>query len=190
VSEQLRADRPRPQAPGPRARGQRAMWEAIETILVALILAFLIRTFVLESFVVHGYSMEPNLRNGEHVLVDKLIFDLVPPHDNEIIVLKPPILGVNEFFIKRVIGTPGQTVLMKNGYVYVNGRLQPEPYLRYRGTANYGPVKVPPHDVFVLGDNRPESEDSRIFGMVPDANIQGQAFFAFWPLSRFGLLPS
>lgn len=160
----------------------------METILVALLLAMLIRTFVLESFVVHGFSMEPTLRNGEHVLVNKLLFRVQPPADGEIVVLRPPILGTNEFFIKRVVATGGQTVRMANGLVYVNGRLQPEPYLVFHDHANYPLRRVPRGYVFVLGDNRPDSYDSRIFGVVSDASLQGQAFFGFWPLSEIGVL--
>lgn len=131
--------------------------------------------------------METTLHNQERLLVNKFLFDVSKPHDGEIIVFKPPIES-SEDFIKRIIGTPGQTITMKNGYVYVNGVLQPESYLTMRDHANFGPYKVPPHDLFVLGDNRAHSLDSRYFGPVPIKNVQGEAFFAYWPLSQFGFL--
>jgi signal peptidase I len=183
------SDRPAsPEAP-PNRRFRADLRSTLEAVVVAIILAVVIRTFVIESFVVQGFSMEPTLLNGEHVLVDKAVFWFEPPSDGEVVVLKPPRLDTTEFYIKRVIATAGQTVSMRDGVVFVDGVRQKEPFVRYVGTDSFGPLTVPPHNVFVLGDNRPESEDSRYFGFVPDGNIQGQAFFAFWPPQRLGLIP-
>lgn len=147
-------------------------------------LALLIRQFVVESFVVQGSSMRPTLTNGERLLVNKFIYRLDPPKIGNIIVfLPPPAAHTTKDFIKRVIALGGDTVSMQDGQVYVNGRLQPEPYLpsSYRGVADFPPEVVPKGYVFVLGDNRNNSEDSRYFGFVPLQNIRGQAMFAWWP---------
>lgn len=169
----------------------RNMRELVTTLLAALILAFVVRTFVVESFVVQGYSMLPTFENSEHVLVNKLAYVAGPPQDGQIIVFHPPAAAHagSEEFIKRVIGTPGQTVSIRNGVLYVDGKQVPQLYIQYWDSNSFNatnPVRVPAGHVFVLGDNRPVSEDSRIFGMVPIKSITGQAAFAFWPLSRVG----
>lgn len=160
--------------------------DLIGTLFVAVILALVVRTFVVESYVVQGVSMEPTFLNGEHVLVNKTAFLFGAPKTGEIIVFHPPIPGVTEDYIKRVIATAGETVGIKNGNVYVNGKEIPQPYIEYWDPTSFHTETVPRGDVFVLGDNRPDSYDSRYFGMVPVHSIAGQVVFAFWPLSRLG----
>lgn len=178
---------------GTKRRGG-ALRETVETVLIALVLALLIRTFVVEPFWVNGVSMEPTLVNGERLLVNKFLFHFAPLKTGDIIVFKPP-LNTSEDYIKRVIATPGETVSMKNGVVYVNGRKLPEPW-EFVGTTswldNYSmpPEKVAPGHIFVLGDHRVESEDSRYFGQVPISSVDGEAWFVLWPLNRFGPLPA
>lgn len=162
--------------------------ELVETLVIALVLAFLIRTFVFESFQVQGHSMLPTLHNNDRVLVNKLAFRLGKPKTGEIIVFQSPVVPSQDW-IKRVIGLPGETVSIRHDDVYINGKLYPEPFLKYRGSKNYGPVKVPPGYLFVLGDNRPISYDSRYFGMLKETRIRGQAFLIWWPLSRLRWLP-
>ncbi|HVB09513.1 MAG TPA: signal peptidase I [Bacillota bacterium] len=159
-----------------------AIWETVETVVIALALALLIRGFVIESFVVQGQSMEPTLQNGEHLLVNKFIYRLQEPKAGQIIVFRPP-LPTTRDFIKRVIALPGQRVSMRDGAVYIDGVLQPQTYLPpgAAGVANYPPTLVPAGDLFVLGDNRNNSEDSRYFGFVPIANVRGQAIVVWWP---------
>jgi signal peptidase I len=142
-----------------------------------------------ESFVVEGPSMMPTLRSAEHLLVSKFVYDLHPPQIGDIIVfLPPPAAHTTQDYIKRVIAVGGDTIAMRNGQVYVNGRLQPEPCLpaSYRDRANFPRELVPPGDVFVLGDHRAVSDDSRIFGFVPIRNIRGQALFIWWPPHAMG----
>ncbi len=167
-------------------KGNPGLRDVIETVLVAVILAFLVRTFVIESFVVQGISMMPTFINNEHVLVNKLAFVFGKPEPNEIIVFRPPLPYVHEDYIKRIVATAGETVQLKSGHLYVDGHHVAQPYIEYWDPTSFGPVTVPKGDVFVLGDNRPDSEDSRYFGPVPIKNIRGQVVFAFWPLSRFG----
>jgi signal peptidase I len=159
--------------------------ETLETLAVALLLALIVRTFVVEPFIVNGISMEPTLFNGERLLIDKFWFHIAGLHDGEIIVFHPP-LPTTADFVKRIIATPGQTVSMRNGYVYIDGRRQAEPYLQsggqsYRDDWTMAPETIPPGKLFVLGDNRARSEDSRYFGLVPISSVQGVAFMVIWP---------
>lgn len=162
--------------------------ELTETLVIALVLAFLIRTFVFESFQVQGYSMLPTLHNNDRVLVNKLAFKLGKPKTGEIIVFRSPVVPSQDW-IKRVIGVPGDTVSIRHDNVYINGKLYPEPFLKYRKSENYGPVTVPPGDLFVLGDNRPISYDSRYFGMLKQNRVLGRAFVVWWPIDRIRWLP-
>ncbi len=178
-----------PQQAGRRRSGWR---ETLITVVLALLAAFLLRTYVVAPYYVDGFSMEPTLHNQERLLVNELGFRLTGLKTGEIIVFHPP-LPVSIDFIKRVIGVPGDTVSMVNGQVYINGRLLPEPWETVAGKSyldhfNLPPTKVRPGYVFVLGDNRAHSDDSRFFGQVPISSVVGQAFFAVWPPSQFGWL--
>lgn len=155
---------------------------------VALVLAFLLalRAFVLAPFVVRGESMSPTLAGGEEVLVDKLAYVLSSPRPGQIVVFRPPLPGARVDYVKRVVAVGGETVGMVRGRLYVNGRPVREPYVRRRGAASYPTVLVPPGDVFVLGDDRPVSLDSRYFGPVPVRDIVGQVVLGLWPARRLG----
>jgi signal peptidase I len=179
---------PRPDAGGRSGWGE--LWETIQAVVIAVVLALLIRQFVVETFRVDGVSMEPTLQNNERLLVNKFIFRFAQPKPGEIIIFHPPIPGETQDFVKRVIAVGGQTFQMEDGVVYVDGKVQPEPYLppAWRGDANFGPVTVPPGDVWVLGDHRDDSEDSRVFGPVPISSIRGEAMLIWWPLSEFHVL--
>jgi signal peptidase I len=146
-----------------------------------------VRGFVVETFIVVGPSMEPTLHDLERLFVNKLVYRLHAPRQGDIIVFGYP-KDPERDFIKRVVGLPGQTIEIQDGRVYVDGEFMPEPYIAFpdHHTSN-GPVEVPAGHVFVLGDNRRNSEDSRYFGCVPTKNIHGQAFLIYWPINRFGL---
>lgn len=166
---------------------RRAVREIAETILLAVVLAFVVRGFVVETFVVLGPSMEPTLHDLERLFVNKVGYRLQAPSRGDIIVFAYP-KDMDRDFIKRIIGLPGDTLEIKDGRVYVNDSFLNEIYVSYPDNhANYGKVTVPPAHVFVLGDNRRNSEDSRYFGFVPITNIRGKAFLIYWPVSRFGL---
>ncbi|AUW94543.1 signal peptidase I [Sulfobacillus sp. hq2] len=166
---------------------RKGYWEVIETIVIAVVLAFLIRTFVFESYEVEGISMLPTLHTGERVLVNKLIYDFETPKTGQIIVFRSPVIKSQDW-IKRVIGVPGDTISVENNVVYINGHRYHEPFLKYRTSMNVPPTKVPPGYLWVEGDNRPKSYDSRYFGLLPMKNVKGQAFVVWWPLSDFHLL--
>jgi signal peptidase I len=166
---------------------RRGVFEFLKTLAVAFVLAQLIMTSVAQAFQVEQYSMEPNLLPHDRVLVNKFIYRFRMPRPGEIIVLHPPI-APSRNYIKRVVAVAGQTVRIHGGHVYLDGRVLPEPYLRIETAGEYGPKVVPPGDVFVLGDNRGNSEDSRAFGFVPVRSIVGEAVLIYWPPQRVRVL--
>ena len=166
---------------------RRASLEFLKTLVIAFLLAHFIMVSVAQAFQVEQFSMEPNLLPHDRVLVNKFIYRFRGPRAGEIIVLHPPV-DTTRNYIKRVVAVPGQTVQIRDGRVYVNGRALREPYLRVATTGNYGPEVVPTSDVFVLGDNRGNSEDSRAFGFVPMHNVVGEAMMIYWPPQRFHVL--
>ncbi len=166
---------------------RRSAVEFLKTLVIAFVLAQLIMTSVAQAFQVEQYSMEPNLLPMDRVLVNKFIYHFRLPHSGEIVVLRPPNDPARNY-IKRVVAVAGQTVRIANGHVYVDGRALREPYLRIPTTGEYGPRPVPARDIFVLGDNRGNSEDSRAFGFVPMRNVVGEAILIYWPFDRIRVL--
>jgi signal peptidase I len=177
-------------------------------IIIAFALALLIKTFLIQAFYIPSESMVPTLRIGDRVLVNKLVYDFGEPQRGDVVVFENPDLveeDRNIFevvwdwlveglgfsadptrdFIKRVVGLPGDTVEMQNGKVYVNGQLVQEPYISNRGAQDFAPTQVKPDHVFVMGDNRPNSQDSRsALGQIPMDKVVGKAFVLLWPPSR------
>lgn len=190
----------------------RFMGELPGLIIIAFILALLIKSFLVQAFFIPSGSMEPTLKPGDRVLVVKVPYYFHDPRRGDIIVFADPHpspdskrgvvggffhwvvqgLGVqhpdNEDFIKRVIGLPGDTVWAKGGSVYVNGVKLIEPYLTQQ-TADFAHTPVPQGDLFVMGDNRGNSLDSRFsLGFIPIDKVIGKADLVIWPPSRLGLL--
>lgn len=176
-------------APAAAERRRNPVREVVETIVIALLIALVIRHFVVEVFVVDGKSMEPTLFTGERLLVNKFVYRLRNPRPGDIIVFRYP-KNPERDFIKRVVAVEGDTVEIAEGVVYVNGNELDEPYVEYRDTSGIEPQVVPEGAVWVLGDNRNNSEDSRYFGEVPLENIKGRAFFRFWPPGRWHTFPA
>jgi signal peptidase I len=161
--------------------------EIVETVLLALIIALLIRTFVVEVYRVQGSSMEATLHSGEQVLVNKFLYRWIrEPRQGDIIVFRSP-REPDRDFIKRVVAVPGDVVEIREGKVYVNDQLMVEAPGVRPSSDNFGPVRVDPGEVWVLGDNRNNSEDSRWFGPVQIAAIRGMAFMRIWPPVRICL---
>jgi len=163
--------------------------ENIEAFALAVVTILFIIIFIVQSFVVKGTSMEPTLRDGERLLVNKFIFRLRPPKIGDIIVLKYP-KNPTKKFIKRVIAVPGQSVSILNSKVYVDGIEIKEAYINEKTASDYDFVTVPEQKVFVMGDNRNCSKDSRDpdVGFVPYGNIVGKAMVIFWPIPKMELL--
>jgi signal peptidase I len=170
------------------------MKETVETIVIAFILAFLIRTFVVQAFYIPSGSMQPNLQIGDRILAYKFLYGLKNVKRGDIIVFKFP-LNPRKDFIKRVIGLPGDIIKVENKEIYVNGKQLSEPYIVHGDKWNsgfprdeYPPTPVPPGSLFMLGDNRDSSDDSRYWGFVPAKNIVGEAFLVYWPLWRIRMM--
>ncbi len=163
--------------------------ENIEAFAIAVLTILFIIIFIMQSFLVKGTSMEPTLRDGERLLVNKLIFRFRTPKTGDIIVLKYP-KDPSMKFIKRVIAGPGKTVYIQDSKVYVGGVELTEPYIKEKTFSNYDFQVVPEGTLFVMGDNRNGSKDSRDpdVGFVPLKNVVGKAFFIFWPLQNIQVL--
>lgn len=162
--------------------------EALETILPAILIALLINLFVGQATRVEGQSMEPNLHTDQRLVVEKVSYRFHGPQRFDVVVLRLPGQG-EELLIKRVIGLPGETVEIKNGHVYINGQQLEEPFTTGETRpGRYTRLTVPPLHVFVLGDNRNHSNDSRSFGPVPINNIVGRAWLSYWPPEEIGLV--
>ena len=184
--------------------------ELIETVILALLI-FLGLQFSIQNYRVEGSSMRSTLEEDQHVLVNKLVYLRFDPQDlaalllfvdidreelmypfhrprrGEVIVFHFP-LDPSRDFVKRVIGTPGQTVEIREGQVSVDGVAIDEPYITHPDNRSMAPVEVPPNSYFVLGDNRPGSNDSRDWGPVSIDQIIGRAWLSYWPLDRFHIL--
>ncbi len=158
------------------------LWDWTRSILIAVILALLIRMFLFEVFVVEGKSMYPTLAETERLMVNKIVYHFDEPRPGDVIVFE---YEPGRDFIKRVIGVEGDQVEIKNGLVYINEQPFEEPYLNEDVFMyDYGPEVVPPGYLFVLGDHRQNSMDSRDprVGFVSQDYLKGRAFFIFWPL--------
>lgn len=183
-----------------------SVWEFAQTILLALALFFLIRT-VIQNFRIDGISMEPNFHNGQFLIVNRfaycpgLHFEIRSldiklsktwcvgqPKRGDVIVFEYP-LDTSRDFIKRVIALPGETVEVRGDKVIVDGKVLPEPFGPNPGSRNFAPIKVPPDTVFVMGDNRNNSSDSRSWGPLPQSDIVGKAVLSYWPPQLWAVVP-
>jgi len=166
--------------------------ENVQVIAIALFLALFIRAFVAEPRYIPSDSMLPTLEVGDRLVVEKISYHFHPPARGEIVVFDPPqqlqIQGYakDQAFIKRVIGTPGETVQIQNGKVYLNSIPLKEDYIAEPPKYQMEAVRVPEDQLFVMGDNRNNSNDSHVWGFLPKQNIIGHAGYRFWPLSRIG----
>lgn len=202
--------------PGRRPRSwRRRLAEDGAILVLAVAAAILVRSFVAQAYWIPSGSMIPQLQINDRVVVSRLAYDLHPVHRGDIVVFKsppgiePPVaapsnplarafrdMGVALGFaqdqtvlIKRVIGLPGDRVQGAGGHIYIDGRPLVEPYLpRDTVTSTFGPVTVAPGRVFVMGDNRGNSLDSRTFGTIPESHIVGRAIWKVWPVWRASFL--
>ncbi|HVB33644.1 MAG TPA: signal peptidase I [Patescibacteria group bacterium] len=159
----------------------------LRDLAVALALAMFIVVFLYQPVKVEGTSMAPGISNQERIFINKFVYHFEPIRRGDVVVFWYP-LDPSKSFIKRVIGLPGDTVTIRSGHVYINGREIREPYIlpRYLDDDSYPPVHVPAGEYYVMGDHRDSSDDSRVFGPVPRRYIYGKAVFAYWPVDRFG----
>lgn len=177
------------------------LFEIVETLVLTLIIFLVIQNFVAQPYKVQQQSMEHTLEPDQYVLVDKLTPRLDVYKRGDIVVFTPPSDWPTEDqtpFIKRVIGIGGDEVEIRDGFVYVNGVALEEPYLfadqpgdpPQPTVASQDRWLVPDGELFLMGDHRANSADSRSFGTVPIANIIGRAWLRYWPVNVFGILPT
>ena len=159
--------------------------DLIETVLLAAVLFFGINA-ISARIRVDGFSMEPTLHNGEFVIVNKLAYKLGEPRRGDVIVFKYP-RDPQQEYIKRVIGLPGDEVIISGGFVYVNGTALDEPYIAAQ-PAYHSTWEVPEDSLFVLGDNRNNSSDSHAWGPLPASDVIGKAVVVYWPPTNWGLI--
>ncbi len=177
--------------------------EITEAVLIALVVLVVLQTTV-RNFKVEGSSMAPTLAGGQYLVVDQASFfkfdrermsralpfwkvsdaepefAFAPPNRGEVIVFNYP-LDTSKDFVKRVVGLPGETVEVRNGTVYIDGEMLPEPYLQRRDTGSARPLVLNEKEYYVIGDNRRNSNDSRAWGAVPEDNIVGRVWLVYWP---------
>jgi signal peptidase I len=188
---------------GDETSSSRWIVELVGVVVVAILVAVLLRTFVVATYSIPSGSMEPTLQIGDRIVVNKLSYDLHGVDRTNIVVFStppnedcagPPVADL----VKRVIGLPGEIISLHDGNVYINGRILPEPFLPpdVRHDTYPGPssdayalnhaYRIPTGDVYVMGDNRPNSCDSRYWGPIPESSIVGKVDLRIWPLSRIG----
>ena len=161
--------------------------DLLEAIAIAIVISAILIIFVVQAFYIPSESMEPTLKPGDRILVNKFIYNFRDPKRQEIIVFDYP-LEPDRKFVKRVIATPGDRVKIKEGKVFVNGEQLEEEYVPEDSYTDFAEVKVPENNYFVLGDNRNNSKDSRYWGFVPEDNIVGHPIIIFWPLNRIKII--
>jgi signal peptidase I len=161
--------------------------EFTETLAMTFIVFLFLVTFVVQGYKVYGSCMEPNLRTGERLLGNKFVYRFEHPSRGDIVIFKYP-ADPRKTFIKRIVGLPGDTVQIDSGKVFINGEQLREGYVKNLAHGDFSPETIPSGYVFVLGDNRDESNDSRYWGDLPLDNIQAKAWFRYWPFSRVDVL--
>ena len=188
-------DHPPPEPPpGKGAKTRSPLRNGVEWVVIigaALIAAVVIKTYLIQAFYIPSASMEHTLNIQDRVLVNKLSYRLHDIHRGDIVVfVRPPNdAGQIRDLIKRVIGLPGETVQGKDGAILVNGRPLREPYLEQGVvTSDFAPRRIPAGSIWVMGDNRGNSSDSRVFGPITESSVVGRAFVRVWPLTALGLL--
>ena len=167
--------------------------ELLKFVIVAAAIVIPVRIYVAQPFIVSGASMEPTFENGEYLIIDELSYRIEEPKRHDVVIFRYP-RNLSEFFIKRIIGLPGETVSVGENDILItqkNGseiKLD-EQYVRNKGNGELLAVTLGEEEYFVMGDNRPASSDSRVWGTLPRENITGRALLRLFPLQNFGIFP-
>ena len=170
------------------------VWEILKIVVISLAIVVPIRYFLIQPFYVQGASMEPNFLDGDYLIVDEISYRLESPQRGDVVIFKYP-LDPSQFFIKRIIGLPGEIVKIEDGRVFVSGEegekeviLNESDYLRDAYTAGGMEIVLKEGEYFVLGDNRGSSSDSRKWGILSRNLIIGRAWIRAWPFDRLRIL--
>ena len=177
----------------PQGERENFFTELLKFALVAVVIVVPVRLFVAQPFIVSGASMDPTFDNGQYLIVDELTYRFDEPKRGDVVIFKYP-KDPSQFFIKRVIGLPNETVRIGHDSVSIkqkNGEevTLEEPYVVNRGNGGPFSLSLGGDEYFVMGDNRPESSDSRLWGVLPRENIVGRAFLRLLPIDSLSLLP-
>jgi signal peptidase I len=166
--------------------------DILEVIVFAIAFFLFLYLLVFQPHKIKGSSMDPNFKDAEYLLTDKVTYRFNEPKRGDVIVFKAPGLEGEEF-IKRIIGLPGEEISLSQSVIYINGKPLTEGYIgsdKYTGPGAFldenNTIKIPEDNYFVLGDNRPHSSDSRSWGFVPKKDISGKAWFIYWPIDKMG----
>ena len=167
--------------------------ELLKFALIAIVIVVPVRLFVAQPFIVSGASMTPTFESGEYLIVDELSYRLGDPQRLDVIIFRYP-KNPEDFFIKRIIGLPDETVQIAGNTITITTAeggelLLAEPYVKNIGNGGFLKVTLGADEYFVLGDNRPESSDSRFWGELPRENIIGRAFLRLLPLKHLDIFP-
>jgi signal peptidase I len=207
---------PEPSGPAPveepRPKERSLLRELPFLLLIAFLIAFGVKSLVAQAFFIPSESMVPTLEVGDRVLVSRVSYRLHDPHRGDVVVFTSPFeqktkekslpdkvihsvlesVGLRqpstEDFIKRVVGLPGETVEGRSGKIFINGQELREPYLVEPPVGDFSPRKIPPNHLWVMGDNRNRSSDSRVFGPIDEDKVVGRAIVRIWPVDRLGFL--
>ncbi len=159
----------------------------LKGVIIGVVVLLILEKYIFSLTIVQGMSMNPSIHNNDKLFVNKITYMLRNPKPGDIVIFNPPIMDKkNELFIKRVVAVEGDSFSIEDGTLYINGKAMFEPYidsLYYKERVyDYTQGQVPKNTVFVLGDNRNDSNDSRCFGFVPVENIKGKADVRLWPI--------
>jgi signal peptidase I len=171
-------------------------WEFIKFVALVVVIVVGVRTFVAQPFVVSGASMVPTFQDKNYLIIDELSYHFKLPARGDVVVFHPPVEGqTSTYYIKRVIGIPGDTVTIKNGVItiknleYPDGLVLTEEYITKDSPDDNFTVEVTEKNYFVMGDNRPASYDSRRWGLLPRKNISGRVFLRLFPINEISVFP-
>lgn len=173
------------------------IWDIIKFLAPIVVIVFVVRTYIAQPFIVDGESMSPNFHTGHYLIIDELSYRFHAPKRGDVVVLRYP-LDTSRFFLKRIVGVPGDHIVIKNGKVYITNDANPSGYVLnepYQSQATFpaGQFKdviLEQDEYFAMGDNRAGSSDSRAWGILPRKDIIGHALFRLFPVKDMGITPA
>jgi signal peptidase I len=173
------------------------IWELVKFLAPIVIIVFFVRTFIAQPFIVDGESMAPNFHSGHYLIIDQISYRFKEPARGDVVVLRYPVQP-NRFFLKRIIGLPGETINLRDGSVVItneefpNGMIIDEPYHNQKTlpAGTYGNITLGQDEFYVMGDNRIGSSDSRSWGVLPRENITGRALIRLFPFNKIDITPA
>ena len=170
-----------------------SFWEMVRYLVIASLIVFPFRMFVAQPYIVSGSSMDPTFKNGDYLIVDQLSKRFSEPARESVLIIRYPV-DPSKFFIKRLIGFPNETIEIKNGVVTIFNKSHPEgfsldnSYIEHKKNDNFS-IKLGDSEYFVMGDNRANSSDSRVWGPLPSEDIVGKPILRLFPIKKIGILP-